>query len=116
MTKVVYNGCYGGFSVSNEALQLYYQKKGITLYPGKTFCGETSYYTDPELTDFVSSREFERDDPVLIEVIEKLGDAANGICAKLVIEDVPKGTPYRITEYDGFESIETRDEVDWKVA
>jgi hypothetical protein len=45
-----------------------------------------------------------------------LGGAASGSSAELIVEELPKGTLYRITEYDGAESIETQDSVDWKVA
>ena len=30
--------------------------------------------------------------------------------------ELPKGTAYRITEYDGYESIEIRDGVEWQIA
>ena len=33
MTKIVYNNCYGGFNLSEEAVMLYAKKKGITIYP-----------------------------------------------------------------------------------
>ena len=57
----------------------------------------------------------ERDDPVLIQVIEKLGKKANGRCAQIKIEDVPKGALWRIDEYDGNESVMTQDAYEWKV-
>lgn len=47
-----------------------------------------------------------RSDPDLIEIIERLGDKANGYCAKLAIEEIPDGEEYEITEYDGFEGVE----------
>ncbi len=34
----------------------------------------------------------------------------------LTIEWLPVGTHFRIHEYDGAESVETRDEMDWSVA
>jgi hypothetical protein len=142
--KVVYNACYGGFSLSDAAVRRYAEIKGITLYPEKEArFGFTTYWTAPkeqrgailegeawykatqeervasnraydEMT--LGSREFERDDPVLIQVVEELGDAANGMCAKLKIEDVPKGTLWRIDEYDGNEHVATQDSYEWKVA
>ncbi len=99
MTKIVYNGCYGGFSLSDAAMRRYAEIKGMAY---------------DEMT--LGSREFERDDPALVQVVEELGDAANGMCAKLHIEDVPKGTLWRIDEYDGFESVATQDSCEWKVA
>lgn len=38
--------------------------------------------------------------------------------SKCIVEvvEIPKGTAYRICEYDGSEYIEYRDEIDWKIA
>lgn len=52
-----------------------------------------------------TGRELERHDPALIRVIEELGDAADGKCAKLKIVEIPDGTDYCIEEYDGNEHI-----------
>ena len=46
-----------------------------------------------------------RDDPVLIEVIEELGDAANGDCAELAIVEIPDDVEWEISEYDGREHV-----------
>lgn len=46
-----------------------------------------------------------RSDPDLIEVIESLGDKANGECAKLYIKEIPDGAQFEITEYDGIEDV-----------
>ncbi len=113
MTKIVYNACYGGFGLSDEAVEMYLTLKGFKYTRTKDRWGsdfsvegwENFYY-----------RDIERDDPILVQVVETLGDKADGSSAKLVIEDLPKGTLYRITEYDGYESIETKEDLDWKVA
>lgn len=113
MTKIVYNACYGGFSLSDEAARLYLDLKGWTYKEEKSKWGSTF---EVEEVDNFYDRYIDRADPVLVEVVEKLGDKANGRCAKLRIEDIPEGTLYRITEYDGYEDIETKDRVDWKMA
>ena len=138
MTKIVYNACYGGFGLSHEAIMRYAEIKGITLYTEKKY-GFTHYYlcpleeyerinaeeqTKPASPDrfkrsnemYFSDRDFERNDPILVQVVEELGDKANGRCAKLRIAEVPAGTLYRIDEYDGFESVETKDSYEWNVA
>lgn len=50
-------------------------------------------------------REIERHDPQLIRVVEEMGEAASGACAKLAIVEIPDGTDYVIEEYDGNEHI-----------
>jgi hypothetical protein len=64
----------------------------------------------------ITARDIDRCDPVLVQVVEELGDAANGRCAKLRVHEVPSGSHYRIDEYDGSESIETPDSYEWSVA
>jgi hypothetical protein len=97
MTKIVYNACYGGFGLSDEAMMRYCEIKGITE--------ETIYDGD-----------IERTDPVLVQVVEELGDKANGDCAELRIAELPAGTLYRIDEYDGVEQVCTHDDYVWSVA
>ena len=52
-----------------------------------------------------SGRFEDRADPLLIRVIEELGDLANGGCAKLKVVEIPDGIDYSIDEYDGSEHI-----------
>jgi len=135
MTKIVYNACYGGFSLSHEAVMRYAEIKGITLYVKEQNWGGHSYATVPwdeydriheechkednyrrvnEL--YFSDRDIERTDPALVQVVEELGAAADGDCANLQIKEIPAGTLYRIQEYDGYESVATQNSYDWKVA
>lgn len=108
MTKVVYNACYGGFGLSNEAMdrmiELGYD--GLKLNPKYDPKSESmfnyKYYGDDNIP---------RHDLILVQVVEELGDKANGKCAELAIDEVYDS--YRIDEYDGFESVETADSYDW---
>ena len=91
MAKVVYNNCFGGFSISDKAIE-YLREHGIS----EEYC---TTYTD-----------IPRHDPTFIKCIEELGSFANGRCAKLNIYETV-GNIYRIDEYDGLESvIEPKDE------
>ena len=54
------------------------------------------------------SSDTERTNPMLIQAIEELGDEANTKFSKLKVVEIPDGTDYEISEYDGFESIEEK--------
>lgn len=114
MTKVVYNACYGGFGLSDEAIEMYLQLKGLVYKKSPDGWGGSTYVVDG-WEDFYEG-DIERDDPNLVKVVETLGKKANSAFADLVVVDIPKGTCYRINEYDGFESIETKEDIDWRVA
>jgi hypothetical protein len=50
-------------------------------------------------------RDIKRDDPLLIRVVEELGEEANGSCASLKIIEVPDDVKWEIAEYDGSERV-----------
>jgi hypothetical protein len=47
----------------------------------------------------------QRSHPMLIRVVEELGEAANGMHAKLAIVEIPDGVEFEIGEYDGVEHV-----------
>ena len=113
-TKIVINAGYGGFSVSNAAMKRYAELMGFEYKaPVKAFY--TSYVIDSN-GDEISYFEIDRADPVLVQVVEELGDEANGMCSNLRIVELDKGARYRIEEYDGFEHIEVDTDIEWRVA
>jgi len=137
MTKVVYNACYGGFGLSKEACQRYWDIKGQQVWIEDARWGFDVWLVAPEDRIPVKGgdafyamsmderiaynqayskqtwhyRDVDRHDPVLVQVVEELGDKANGMCAQLAIAEVDDS--YRIDEYDGFESVETADSYAW---
>ncbi len=135
MTKVVYNACYGGFSLSREACERYWELKGKKVWIEDNKYGKFTVWVVPpeervKSKDWSSmthderiaynkkhseqtwyNREVDRHDPILIQVVEELGSKANGECAKLAIAEV--SGPYRIDEYDGLESVETHESYEW---
>lgn len=136
MTKVVYNSCYGGFGLSKEACQRYWDIKGQPIWfeDGKFGAYFTIWFVPPEerpeqkewssMTvderhDFNhqyfkhtwQERNVDRHDPILVQVVEELGDKANGKHAQLKIDEVDG--PYRIDEYDGNESVMTSGDYNW---
>ena len=121
MAKIVYNNCYGGFGLSDKAIRRYAEIKGIKLWIEGERHSITYWLVPPEARkpswdskEVFYSEGIERDDPALAQVVEELGAEANGMCAKLVVEEVPDGTAYRIDVYDGNESLHTSSE--WRCA
>jgi hypothetical protein len=46
-----------------------------------------------------------RADPKLVQLVEEMGEAANGSCAQLRIVEVPDDASWEISEYDGNEHV-----------
>ena len=102
--KVVINRCWGGFGLSHEAVMRYAELKGFENFrfeEGKFF--SNYYYIGNDL--FFSQYGIERNDPVLIQVVEELGENANGKCAELVIIEIPDDICWEVEEYDGMERV-----------
>jgi hypothetical protein len=108
MTKVVYNRCYGGFSLSDKAMDRMVEL-GYPLELNPKWKPDSKSIFNYKYLTYL--RDISRHDPILVQVVEELGEEANGECANLAIEEV-KG-PYRINEYDGSESVETPSSYDW---
>jgi hypothetical protein len=53
----------------------------------------------------ISYYDIPRNDPDLVAVVESIGDAANGPCAKLRVVEIPDGTEWTVEEYDGNEHV-----------
>lgn len=79
---------------------------------GSTF-KESDIDSDIFNDHFVSVHDFKRTDPVLVQVVEELGDKANGEYAELSVVEF-SGNKYRICEYDGLEWLETPDSIQWE--
>ena len=117
--KVVYNACYGGFSISLKAIEWLEANckdnelrdfiKSLRL-AGK----EYSFASKDECLRYDVSSWFDdkRHHKDLVAVVEALGSEANGPCTKLEISKIP-GNQYRIDEYDGSEEVITPEGSDW---
>ena len=116
MTKIVYNACFGGFSLSREAVLLGRKISGNPKWGGATIEGDIYDGGSICKWDHGYLNDTSRTDSTLIAVVEQLGDKANGRHAELAIAEVPAGTKYRIDEYDGRESVCTKDDYDWQTA
>lgn len=54
---------------------------------------------------YIGDSQFSRDDPLLVQVVEELGEKSWGHCAELAIVEVPDDVVWTIEDYDGNEHI-----------
>ena len=118
--KIVYNNCYGGYTLSNKAIE-WLSEHGSERT--KKFIAQKRLEAN-EKTKYDSSRIFyvmdalryflERHDPDLIAVVEALGKEVNGSFSDLAIEEID-GDMYDIEEYDGKETVVTPEDICWTV-
>lgn len=89
--KIVINNCYGGFHLSDKAVELLIAK------------GVDADYADCNYR----WGDCKRDDKVLVEVVEELGDEAQDefACSLSVVEIPDETTDWTVNEYDGSEDI-----------
>ena len=102
MVKIVYNACYGGFSLSDAAVARYRELRKLNSL-GDIDIGSRG-------------RDIPRNDVCLAIVVEELGREADGACAKLRLYEIPAGTKYYLDEYDGMEHIIEFDDFLWETA
>lgn len=81
---IVINTCYGGYGLSELALERYRHYTGSAT---------DSYHDIP------------RDDPMLVKVVYELGSDAYGGYAKLKVVEVPGNVEWQIEEHDGNEWV-----------
>jgi len=135
--KIVINECYGGFGLSKEACQRYFDLKGQQVWievdkklPALDMFtvwlvspeerleikeGEAFYkMSNDERSDYnwkYSQQTWYRDyklarnDPILVQVVEEMGDKASGRCAKLAIVEIPDDVEWIVEEHDGMEWV-----------
>jgi len=99
--KVVINSDYGGFSLSDEAIEAYAERKGLKLRKEKDTFGSSYYLGD----EWFNCREIKRSDSDLVAVVESLGEKANGFAASLKVVEIPEDVDWYIEEYDGNEWV-----------
>ena len=98
--KVIINECFGGFSLSKFGWDKLMEVKNDNTLKSK----------NPSAEDF-------RYDKDLIYLLKTYGsNVIEGPYSRLKIVDIEEGTKFRICEYDGLESIETIDNIDWTIA
>ena len=134
MRKIVINRCHGGFGLSKEACQRYWDIKGqqvwieddtqyksmgvftVWLVPVEKRIVESTNratisieerraFNEEYASQTWYNRDIERDDPILVQVVEELGKKADGQYACLGIAEIPDDVEWVIDEYDGLEWV-----------
>ena len=132
--KVVINNTHGGFRLSNEAIHRYAELKGMKVWTeqDKQFKNLYHHWVVPpeDRVDFpenavwaklpheerqalnekyrtqqIYEREMERNDPVLVQVVEELGDLCNTQVSAPKVVEIPDDVQFTIEEYDGREWV-----------
>lgn len=126
--KIVYNDCYGGYTLSynaidwlsehgSESTKNFIAQKRIEAKEIEDF-SSASQERIYEVTNFYvmdAVRSFlKRHDPDLVAVVEALGKEANGTFSKLAIAEIDEDK-YFIDEYDGREAVVTPADLCWEV-
>jgi len=84
--KVVINTCFGGFDLSDAAIERFCELDG---------CSPINFWAGM----------IDRNDPNLVRVVQELGKAADTPYSELKVVEVPAGVKWHIHEYDGLEHI-----------
>ena len=119
--KIVINACHGGFGLSHKAVMRYFEIKGQVVYPEKISLNQdiaddddsifsywkywTSESADRQQVDSILEYDILRNDSALVQVVEELGESANGQYSKLKVIDIPDDVEWEIDEYDGSEWV-----------
>jgi len=62
-------------------------------------------YDIPNNNTYWYAGDLERDDPILIRVVNEMGEEANSQHANLEVVEIPDDVDWEIQDYDGFETV-----------
>ena len=131
--KVVINKCFGGFSLSKEAMIEIYKRggKGVRLLDPSEYYGSSEDWEKklkedqskewgPDIyEEKVLHSEYSntykgdlRNCPVLVSVVEEMGEKANGGSANLKVVEIPDDVEYGVDDYDGMNELEA--DTEWR--
>jgi hypothetical protein len=108
--KIVINAKPGAFGLSEVAVKRYCQMKGIpvSVERGTALTGARYWLTPPSSEhegELFCPGQIHRTDPVLVQVVEKLGRMASGRYADLKVVQIPDDVQWELCERDGDEWI-----------
>lgn len=85
--KIVINCCYGGFRLSSEAQLKLAERGGMDEMQARY------------------NAFGHRENPILVSIVEEMGDLASGRNSRLRIVEIPDDIEWEIEEYDGAEWV-----------
>jgi hypothetical protein len=131
--KIVINTTFGGFGLSHKGIMRYAELKGIKLYSREGYFSEEYYLVEPEVYDKIYEKckvngivngiyeesndlcfyehNLERNDPILVQVVEELDEESWGKYAELKVVNIPDNIEWYISDYDGVETIHENHEM-----
>jgi len=108
--KIVINSDFGGFGLSDEAIREYAEKKGFTLIEQMTGADNFVFFYKNTVAEDNLFLEYDipRNDEDLVEIVERMGENANGRFSSLKVIEIPENVNWYIEEYDGREHVAER--------
>lgn len=130
--KILVNRCYGGFGISDKAFEEYLNRTNQEYYKRESehsfsISGFDYYKVPPEVYDqiykkelakpvsdgrfeksndlYLSSSSIGRTDPILIQIVEEMGEDSFRMCSSIEVLEIPDGIDWTIEEYDGMEHV-----------
>ena len=104
--KIVINRCFGGFGLSDQAIQRYSELAGLNLVSKEGGLFGLSWYRDSVADEnYFSSDDIPRDDLNLIQIVEEMGELSWGPYSELSIVEIPDDVKWTIEKYDGNEHV-----------
>ena len=103
MPQIVINNRHGGFDLSHQAVLRYAELKGLQLQHEPLGFQDLQLYTlhgEPW-----HPNQIPRDDPQLVQVVQQLGQKADGYYSQLHIVTIPPDVRWIIQDYDGWEWV-----------
>lgn len=136
--KIAINRCFGGFGLSDKAIEMIMKRKGFGCYKYKRtkykfrdgvdeftridnnessllfdYCTKDLGKKINEIPDenYWYYDDLERTDEDLISVIEELGTEASGDYGDVAVIEIPDDVDWEIDDYDGIETIHEKHRV-----
>lgn len=125
--KVILNKCFGGFRPSVFAYNEHARRNAKALFwytlnvhdyeftenprdfdtPSTIYYGKKVGFYDMDYENVYNLDKGHREDPVLIDIVEKYGEKASSFVSDLVVVEIPDELAgrYTIDDYDGVETL-----------